>query len=194
MEDNVRELCAYLKKTLKPSRYEHTIGVAYTAANMAMRYGEDVKRAFLAGVLHDNAKNVSDDELLEFCEKNKIEVREIERTSKYLLHAKVGAYHVKNTFHIEDPEIASAVCYHTTGKPNMTLLEKIIFTADYIEPNRREIPGLAEVREMVYKDLDQTVYLIAKNTLHYLRSNKNDANIDPLTLETYEYYKNLCGR
>ncbi|MDO5522328.1 MAG: bis(5'-nucleosyl)-tetraphosphatase (symmetrical) YqeK, partial [bacterium] len=108
MEDNVRELCAYLKKTLKPNRYEHTIGVAYTAANMAMRYGVDIKRAFLAGVLHDNAKNVSDDELLEFCEKNNIEVRDIERTSKYLLHAKVGAYQVKHLFHIEDPEIASA--------------------------------------------------------------------------------------
>ncbi len=194
MEDKVRELCGYLKKQLKPARFEHTMGVAYTAANMAMRYGEDVKRAFLAGVLHDNAKNVSDDDLLRFCEENGIEVREIERTSKYLLHAKVGAYHVTNTFHIEDPEVASAVCYHTTGRPNMTLLEKIIFTADYIEPNRRQIPGLDEVRKMVYVDLDQAVYMITANTLSYLRETKNDNNIDPMTLETYEFYKNLSEK
>lgn len=194
MEDNVRELCGQLKKMLKPSRFEHTMGVAYTAANMAMRYGEDVHKAFLAGVLHDNAKNVSDDDLLEFCLINKIEVRDIERTSKYLLHAKVGAYHVKNTFHIEDPEIASAVYYHTTGKPNMSLLEKIIFTADYIEPNRKQIPGLDEVRKMVYLDLDRAVYMITNNTLNYLRTTKNDNNIDPLTLETFEFYKNVSEK
>ena len=192
MEDKVKEICAQLKKTLKPSRYEHTIGVAYTAANMAMRYGEDMKRAFLAGILHDNAKNVSDDELLAFCYEHGIEVREVEKTSKYLLHAKVGAYHVGHTFNIEDEEVASAVFYHTTGKPAMTLLEKIIFTADYIEPNRRQIPGLDEIRSVVYQDLDRAVYLILHNTLAYLRTGKEDADIDPLTIETYEYYKQFA--
>lgn len=192
MEDQLKEICAQLKNALKPSRYEHTIGVAYTAANMAMRYGEDMKRAFLAGILHDNAKNVSDDELLDFCYDHGIEVREVEKTSKYLLHAKVGAYRVKHAFHIEDEEVASAVCYHTTGKPAMTLLEKIIFTADYIEPNRRQIPGLDEIRSVVYKDLDHAVYLILHNTLNYLRTQKEDANIDPLTIETYEYYKQFA--
>lgn len=192
MEDQVKEICAHLKNTLKPNRYEHTVGVAYTAANMAMRYGEDMKRAFLAGILHDNAKNVSDDDLLTFCYDHGIEVRKAEETSKYLLHAKVGAYHVTHTFHIDDEEVASAVFYHTTGKPAMTLLEKIIFTADYIEPNRRQIPGLHEIRSIVYKDLDRAVYLILHNTLAYLRSQKDDANIDPLTIETYEYYKQFA--
>lgn len=192
MEDQLREICARLKSTLKPGRYEHTKGVAYTAANLAMCYGADMKRAFLAGMLHDNAKNVSDDELLEFCMTQGLEVREVEKTSKYLLHAKVGAYQVKHVYCIEDEEVASAVFYHTTGKPAMTLLEKIIFTADYIEPNRREIPGLAEIRSIVYKDLDHAVYLILRNTLNYLKSQKDDCLIDPLTIETYEYYKQFA--
>ena len=194
MEDKNRELFLKLQSILKPSRYEHTLGVAYTASNLAMRYHADMNQAFLAGLLHDNAKSISDDELLTFCENYNIEVTPTERVSKYLLHAKVGAYHVKHTYHIEDQEIANAVYYHTTGRPNMSLLEKIIFTADYIEPNRKIIPGLDEIRQVVYLDLDEAVYLICRNTLNYLKSKQEESTIEPMTVKTYEFYKDIHDR
>lgn len=175
-----------LSKELDSKRFEHTLGVAYTAACMAMRYGYDINKAYLAGLLHDCAKCMSHEERMNYCKKHKLEVSEFEKKNPALLHAKVGAELCRRRYDVEDEEIASAVRYHTTGRPDMTLLEKIIFIADYLEPHRNDAENLPIVRRQVFEDLDLTLRTILKDTLEYLEG--SDKVIDPMTLKTYEYY------
>ena len=182
-----------MKKSLTPSRFQHTLGVSYTAANLAMRYKVDMNDALIAGLLHDNAKYVTDAELIQVCEKNGLTISAIERKNPYLLHSKVGAVRAKNLYGIKNEDILNAITYHTTGRPGMTNLEKLIFVADYIEPNRRIIPNLELIRNEAYVDLDKTVYLILANTLSYLMNTKELNSIDQTTIDSYEYYKEIVG-
>jgi putative HD superfamily hydrolase of NAD metabolism len=190
MEYNILELQEKLKEVLPSKRYQHTLGVQYTAACLAMNYGADIKLAELAGLLHDCAKYMSDDELLKKCRRFEIPIKEIEEKNAYLLHSKLGALFAKTIYHIDNDEVASAITYHTTGKPDMSDLEKIIFIADYIEPNRKIIPGLTEIRKIAFQDLDEAMYLILEHTLNYLGEEKGKKEIDNMTVEAYEYYKN----
>lgn len=182
-KDKIKER---LKKELKPGRYEHTLGVEYTAACLAMRYGADMKKADLAGLLHDCAKCIPNDEKLKICQERKIPYSKIEEDNPELLHAKLGALMAREVYGVCDEEILSAICWHTTGKPAMTLLEKIIFVADYMEPNRDKAPELDYIRKLAFEDLDQCMIFILQQTLHYL--NGKTASCDPMTLETYHYY------
>ena len=175
-----------MEKVQDEKRYEHTLGVAFTAASLAMRYGADVKQAQVAGLLHDCAKCMTNEERLSICKKNKLEVTPVEKANPFLLHAKVGAFLAKEKYGIQDEEILSAVRCHTTGRPNMTLLEKIVFTADYIEPSRKTAPNLDEVRTMAFQNLDIALCKILSDTLNYLDT--VDQEIDHMTKETYHYY------
>lgn len=177
-----------LKKQLKDSRYQHSKGVEEVAVDLAAIYGYDMEKAGYAGLLHDCAKYLTDQELLTECVKHDLPVSEVERNCPFLLHAKVGAVYARTKYGIMDDEILDSIVYHTTGRPGMTLLEKIIFTADYIEPYRRLLPKIDEIRQAAYQELDQAVYLILDNTLHYLYDNGGE--IDTTTEDTYHYYKN----
>ena len=176
-----------LRKYLDRDRFEHSEGVMYTAAALAMRYGEDLEKAQIAGILHDCAKCIPDNKKLKICEKNHIEITEAEKCSPFLLHAKVGAYIAKEKYNIEDTEILDAIACHTTGKPAMTLLEKIIYISDYIEPMRNKASNLEEVRKMAFVDLDETLFKILSDTLVYLENSSK--KMDPMTMQTYEYYR-----
>ncbi len=189
MDKNLQALQEEMKKVLKPSRYEHTLGVAYTAANLAMRYETSIEDALIAGLLHDNAKYVRDEDMIRICEENHLEISELERKNVYLLHSKVGAVFARDQYGIQNEDILNAIIYHTTGRPGMTTLEKIIFVADYIEPNRKMIPNLGLIRREAYIDLDKTVELILSNTINYLLETKRKEDIDQATIDTYEYYK-----
>ncbi len=180
------EMCRKLKQKLNDKRYVHSIGVEYTAANLAFRYGEDIKRARIAGLLHDNAKCIPTEEKLKKAVKLGIPVNDSEKENPDLLHGKLGAYYAREKYGVKDEEILSAIACHTTGKPAMTLLEKIIFVADYIEPNRKLIFELTEIRKEAYIDLDKAIIHILKNTLDFLDGKK--AVIDEMTEETYKYY------
>lgn len=190
MEYNFAGIQNRLKKELNKRRFQHTLGVRYTAAALAMRYNYDIKRAEVAGLLHDCAKCFSNEKLLAKCKKYGIEMSEIEARNPYLLHAKYGAFLAKKVYHIEEEDVLQAIIYHTTGRANMSVLEKIIFIADYIEPNRKEILGLAQVRQSAFEDLDQTMYLILCHTLKYLETEYEKKEIDLNTAQAYEYYKN----
>lgn len=187
-KSDISKIKKELAKELDTKRYEHTLGVAYTAACLAMRYDCDMDRAYLAGLLHDCAKCMTHEERLKYCQKHDIEVSKIELQNPSLLHAKVGAKMCRQIYDIKDEEICSAVRFHTTGRPNMTLLEKIIFIADYLEPNRDEAEDLPVVRKQVFCDLDKALCTILKDTLLYLDG--SDKVVDPMTLQTYEYYIN----
>lgn len=176
-----------LKKLLKKERYEHTLGVMYTAASLAMCHGADMEAAMLAGLLHDCGKYGTGKEQIARCREYDIPLTESELQMPALVHAKLGAYLAEHEYGITEKEVLSAICFHTTGKADMTLLEKIIYIADYIEPGRKEIPGLLAVRTAAFQNLDEAVALSAKGTMDYLTAAGNP--IDPLTIETYEYYR-----
>ncbi len=195
-QKDIDELQKKVKDTLSHKRYIHSIGVRYTASCLAMRYGEDLYQASCAGILHDCAKNLDDDEMLLECKKNSVKCTDIELKAPYLLHAKLGAVYAKKDYDIDDKSVLSAIRWHTTGKEDMTLLEKIIFTADYIEPHRKKIEQLDAIRQMAFTDLDIAVYMILKNTINYLESDryKDDSKkIDKHTIDAYDYYKELIG-
>lgn len=175
-----------LEKRLKPERYEHTLGVMYTAASLAMCYKADISKAMLAGLLHDCGKYCSGKEQFRLCGELNIALTESEKKMPALIHAKLGAYLAEHEYNIKDSDILGAVTYHTTGKPDMSLLEKIIYIADYIEPNRQEIPLLGEVRHAAFSNLDRAVALSAGSTISYL--DHVGREIDPMTVRTYEFY------
>lgn len=176
-----------LEKELKPDRYDHTLGVAYTAASMAMVYGADVDKALIAGFLHDCAKCMSHEEQIAICEKNKIDITEVERKNHSLLHAKAGVYIARTKYDVYDTEILGAIRWHTTGKEDMSLLEKIVYIADFIEPNRKPIEGLEEIRKEAFTDIDKCLAHILHDSVIYLKTIGKE--IDEMTTTAYEYYK-----
>lgn len=174
-----------LKKELDSDRYTHTMGVAYTAACLAMRYGENQERAYLAGLLHDCAKCIDNKKKLALCEKYNIPITDAEQANPFLLHAKLGSCLAKTEYGVTDEGVLSAIRWHTTGHAAMTLLEKIIYAADYIEPNRKKRENLDEIRTLCFTNLDDGVRLILRDTLQYLEGGKP---IDPTTREAYHFY------
>ncbi len=195
MLENVEKVQERLKSKLTAKRYIHTTGVRYTAAALAMRYGLSVEDASMAGVLHDCAKCFSDDELVRKCLKNNLECTETELRNGFLLHAKLGAYYAKKKYGIENEDIISAIRYHTTGKAGMKPLEAVVFTADYIEPGRKPLPHLEEVRRMAFVDIDEAVYQILDKTLGYLgekaQTDNSGREIDVNTIEAFKYYRQI---
>ena len=183
---NLVKLQRKMKKELDADRYQHTLGVMFTAASLAMCYGEDVGKAQLAGLLHDCAKCIPNDRKLKMCQEYGIEISKVELKAPYLLHSKLGAYLAREKYGVEDEDVLGAILWHTTGRPNMTTLEKIIFIADYIEPARFKAQNLAEVRRLAFHDLNLTVCRILEDTLHYLDSGKGE--IDPMSRSAYRYY------
>lgn len=178
-----------LKEKLPPKRSEHSLGVEYTAGTMAFMYGVDCEKALTAGLLHDCAKYVPNDKKIAKCEKRKIFISECEYQNPELLHAKLSAVYAREKYDVTDKEILSAIACHTTGKPAMTSLEKIIYIADYIEPNRNMLPEMDIIRKEAYQDLDLCLLHILHNSMHYL--GKKGSTVDPITKETYEYYSKL---
>lgn len=186
---NVSKMMKQLQKDLDAKRYEHTLGVAYTAASLAMRYGVSVNKAFIAGLLHDCAKCYDDDKKLALCKKYSVKLSSYEKENTSLIHAKLGAAIAKEKYDIDDEEILEAIRWHTTGKEDMNLIEKIVFSADYIEPGRKMILGLEEIRATIFMDLDKAIYLILLNTIKHLEGKKQP--IDDGSLRAYTFYKDL---
>ncbi|WP_193774699.1 bis(5'-nucleosyl)-tetraphosphatase (symmetrical) YqeK [Vallitalea guaymasensis] len=186
---NITGIRNHLLKQLSENRYEHTLGVEKTAVSLAKLYNVDIEKARVAALLHDCAKNLSDDKKLELCEKYNIEVTEEQKKNLDLIHAEIGSVIAKYEYEIDDEDILNAITYHTTGKPNMSNLDKIIYVSDYIEPGRTKAPNLDEIRRVVMKDLDKALYMILSDTINYLKTSKK--YIVPTTMEAYEYYKNI---
>lgn len=178
-----------VKEHLDKERYQHTLGVMYTAASLAMCHGADIEQAMYAGLLHDCAKCIPNDKKAVLCRQYHLEVSEIEEQNPGLLHAKLGAAFTWNQYNIKDEQICHAIAVHTTGCSNMNLLDQIIYIADYIEPGRCEAPHLEQIRKLAYQDLDLCMYYILKDTLSYIRL--RGFPIDSKTEETYQYYKTI---
>ena len=192
MDEKILTIKKKVKKALDNYRYQHTLGVAYTAASLAMRYGEDMERLFLAGILHDCAKNIDNEEKYELCRKYKLDLSDIEKKAPFLIHGKLGAYIAEHEYGVKDKDILNAVRYHTTGRPGMSITEKIIYIADYIEPHRHEARRLKEIRMEAFTDIDSALRMVLRDSLDFLKG--KDRPVDPLTQETYEFYVNQIGK
>lgn len=187
--NDVGKIRKCMEKALDEKRFEHTLGVAYTASALAMCHDEDIKKAEIAGLLHDCAKCIENRKKIAICEKHNIIINEVEYKNPFLLHAKVGSFIAMNKYGIHDKDIVNAILNHTTGRPDMTALEKIVYIADYIEPNRKQAPNLSLIRKLAFQDLDAALLKILEDTLNYLRD--IDGATDPMTKKTYEFYKQI---
>lgn len=172
-----------IKETLPEKRYIHTLGVVETAIQMARQYGVQEDKVALAAMLHDYAKyrNVSEMQRVAV----ELGLDELLNYDEELLHAPVGAELVKRELGIEDMEIYQAIAHHTTGAPDMPLLDQIIFVADAIEPNR-QYPGVEQLRQIAQEDLTQAVIATLVQTISFLC--KKQTVIFPLTIETYNAF------
>ncbi len=181
-----------LKSKLKKSRYRHTMGVCYTACALGMRYGLDVEKCRVAGLLHDCAKYMTNQEMLDYLKAHQIAITQAQEKAPQLLHATVGSIMAKELYHIEDEDVLHAILVHTTGCPNMNAYDEVIFIADYIEPNRDRARRLTEIRQLAYSDPDVCTLMILEDTIAYLKEKAQP--MDQATVETYQYYKEKLGK
>ena len=176
-----KEIKKRLKELLKDKRYVHSLGVASVSRHLAETYGyADPDKAELAGLVHDCAKNLPLVEMQQLTDEGRIPMDLALYNSKALLHGPAGSVLARKLFGITDEEILSAVYYHTTGHPDMQLLEKIVFLADYIEPSR-DFPGVDKLRRLSEISLDKAVLAAYASTISHLLD--TNAFIYPLTME-----------
>ena len=168
---------------LKPKRMPHVLGTEHEAAVLARRYGADVTSARIAALLHDCTKKLSMEEQLALCEQYGIALDELERKNLKLLHAKTGAAIARDLFGVSD-EIYWAIYWHTTGKADMTKLEKVIYLADYIEPSR-DFPGVEKLRRAVHADLEHGLLMALEDSIEEMRQRGNP--VHPNTVEARDY-------
>lgn len=187
---NREELLALVRAQMHDKRYTHTLGVAESARKLAIRYGADPDKAQLAGYLHDYCKCWPVDKMFEILVRHEMPTDLLEG-EKELWHAFAGAIVIQTDLGITDPEILQAVRYHTTGRAGMTLLEKVVCVADYIEPNRN-FPGVEQIRELAEKDLDAALALALGGTIQFLIEKQK--TVFPLTLSAYNDLISRKGR
>ena len=152
--DRKDEFIALIKGKLNEDRFIHSMGVADTAVLLAEKFGGDREKAYIAGLLHDVMKNESEEEQLKMMKKDGIILSQAEKNNPKLWHAMSGAAFIRHELGITDPDIVNAVRYHTTGRAGMSLLEKIIYTADFISPERN-YPDVEVMRSLSFESLDK---------------------------------------
>ncbi|WP_100331641.1 bis(5'-nucleosyl)-tetraphosphatase (symmetrical) YqeK [Bacillus xiapuensis] len=178
---NRNQALELVKEQLTEHRYQHTLGVAETAVKLAHQFGADPQKAEIAAIFHDYAKFRPKEEMAAIIRAEKMDPRLLSFHPE-LWHAPVGACLVQKEAGIEDEEILDAIRYHTSGRTGMTLLEKIIYLADYIEPGRH-FPGVEEVRALAEEHLDAALIQAVKNTIQFLM--KKNQPIFPDTVDMY---------
>ncbi|MDO4471563.1 MAG: bis(5'-nucleosyl)-tetraphosphatase (symmetrical) YqeK [Bacillota bacterium] len=182
------KILEYIRMNLKESRLQHTYRVAETAVAMARREGADVRKAEIAALLHDCARNLPPEKLNSLVEESGLPDRY--RDNVNLSHSKVGAAFAGRLFNIDDREILDAISYHTTGRCRMTTLEKIVFLADAIEPGR-DYPGVEAIRDAAEESLDRGCLKSLEGTIEFLKA--ADKFIDNDTIEAFNDIKEKIG-
>lgn len=156
-----------LAKELKPARFRHSREVSRTAVRLAEKWGADVEKARVAGLLHDCARNFKDDELKQVLAQFGIDPTDMEKRQPSLLHARLGAVIAEHEYGVDDPEILRSIQYHTTGSKGLSTLEKVIYLADFIEPGR-SFPGVERLRELAAKDLNRAMLASYDHTILFV--------------------------
>ncbi len=182
---NTDQITKALKSRLKPSRFEHSVGVAETARNLAALYGEDEEKAYLAGILHDCAKCYTQDELWHRIEKYKITLDDVSSASPQLWHSFVGAYEAMEVYGIDDSDIFDSIYYHTIGCEAMSTLCAIIYLADAIEPGR-SYPGVDILRTEAQSSLNTAVLKYTEQSIRFVLD--KGALLHPNAVAVRNYY------
>lgn len=175
------QMTRQLKGSLSEYRFRHTLSVAETALWLAYKTGVDPQLAHLAGMLHDCAKGMDAPTLLHLIKTGGISADELELSMPALLHAPAGAVLARTQYHVNNPAVLSAIRWHTTGRRNMTDLEKVVYLADMIEPTRTYFPGLERIRALAAQDLTAAVRLAAALSADYVT--KRGKKLHPRTIE-----------
>lgn len=176
------EIIEDLQSKISPKRMQHILGVVEAAETLAKCYGEDINKARIAALLHDCAKELKVKEMAKIIEKAGLLVDSEVLNNPALLHGPAGAILAVSFYGVEDLDILEAIRVHTTGKVDMSRLDKIIFLADYIEKNR-DFHGVEEMRKLAFIDLDKAVLAGYDSTISYLIEKKQSI-----------YSKTILGR
>ena len=183
------EITEILRAELKPKRFAHTMGVMATARELAEIHGESEILAQRAGLLHDNAKSLSLERMLELADEGGLELSGDERASAALMHAPVGAYLARVRFGESDARVLDAIRYHPTGRPGMSALEAIIYLADMIEPSRADFEGLRDLRALARRDLGRALEMGLYMSNSYVL--ERGQRLFDRSRRTYEWIKRL---
>ncbi len=181
-EPKAIEIEQYLKSKLTPKRYAHVLSVRALAIDLTTRYDADLRKVNLAALLHDCAKWMSTSELYDTAANHRIQLDEIECHNPSLVHAPIGAMLAVSRFHVDDPEILNAIRIHTTGSSRMTLIDKILYVADFAEPGRTYAEAHT-VREIAYQDLKKAVFEVSRYKIEHLLT--KGVLIHPYTIDAY---------
>ncbi|WP_291632484.1 bis(5'-nucleosyl)-tetraphosphatase (symmetrical) YqeK [Clostridium sp.] len=190
---NEKEMLDYLQKNLKESRLRHSLSVSETSVTLATIYGENIEKARIAGLVHDCVKNMTDEQLIKVAMEHEVQIDEIYTHNPSILHGLVGSIIARSIMGIYDEDILNAIRYHTTGRRNMSSLEKIIYIADYIEPLRK-FSGVEELRSLSKVNLDEAIIQSLENTIKYVISQKGLLHIDTIDARNYLLCKQSGGK
>ena len=185
MPEQLIKLRASLCSVLKNKRITHTMLTVREAVRLAYHYGVDTEKARLAAMLHDCIK-LPNKELIAYADAHCYDLTDEERKNPYLIHSRLGAVIAVDEYGVTDKEVLQAIENHTLGKVGMSLLDKIIYVADKIEPSR-EFEGVDEMREMAYKDINRAMLLVMQHSADYTVASGRSLN--PATKAVMEYIK-----
>ena len=177
-------LLAKMETVMSEKRLRHCLGVEKAARELAERFSLDIEKAGLAGLLHDYAKKVSDEDFLSLIDKYQLNP-DLKNWGNNVWHGMVGIYKIQEDLGIEDAEILRAIEIHTVGSGTMSELDKVVYVADYIEHNR-DFPGVDKARELAQRSLNQAVAYETARTVEHLA--RKGMPIYPQTLETYNAF------
>lgn len=180
--DKAIEYEGLIKKRLSDYRFIHSMNVAKAAVFLAEKYGADKNKAYIAGILHDVMKEEKPEIQLKYIENSGHKMTGVEKGNPSVLHQMSGAAYCRAELHIDDAEILGAIRYHTTGKAGMTLLEKVLYTADFISAER-SYPDVDIMRELAAESLEKAMLYSLKYTINDLV--KREKLIHPDTLNCF---------
>ena len=186
---NEKQMLNYLYENLKESKLKHSLSVSETAVTLAKKYGENIEKARISGLVHDCAKGMKDEELIKVAIDHGIQLDEVYINNPSILHGLVASIIAKEEMGIEDEDMLMAIRYHTTGRKDMSLLEKIIYIADYIEP-LRTFDGVEELRSLSNIELDLAVIKSLENDIKYVISQNGLLHTDTIIARNYLLSKN----
>lgn len=174
----------YLREKVSEKRYIHVMGVCETAEQLAKKYGCSISLARTAALIHDCAKTMKDEEIIYLVQEEGYSINTLEEKNPQLMHGLAGAILGEKVMGVSDEDVFNAVRYHTTGREAMSMLEKIIYISDYIEPSR-DFPGITELRDMAYKNINQAVLWAMENTIIYVVKRKQLLHLETIQARNY---------
>ena len=188
---DTKKIIEKLNTMLKPNRLAHSINVANCAVKLSEIYGCDTGKAYLAGLVHDCAKYFTKDQIDSYVKKYNIKLDPLEVNNISLSHSVIGSFVIQDVFNIQDMDIINAVRYHTTGRENMSTLEKIIFMADMTEEGRN-FPGVDELRKLSFNgQLDKALITSFNNTIKFVIENNQLIHPRSVSARNYLMQENI---